>query len=100
MVGPAIAGYVLFSLLGWLDWRGVFWAMTVLAVVVCLPLFAIFVKDNPAEDSRVSSLERSIIYADQTNTVSESNAIKIPKNVFSSTNFWLISLSNTGCLIA
>ncbi|MFB5188776.1 MFS transporter [Alicyclobacillus fastidiosus] len=100
VVGPAIAGYVLFSLLGWLDWRGVFWAMTVLAVLVCLPLFAFFVKDDPAEDSRVSSFERSIIYADQTNSDIESNAIKIPKNIFRSTNFWLISLSNTGCLIA
>ncbi|MCL6442434.1 MAG: MFS transporter [Alicyclobacillus sp.] len=100
VVGPAIAGYVLFGLLAWFDWRGVFWAMTALAIVICLPLFALCVKDDPAEHGRVSAFEFHVINQDVHPTDDNVNTIKIPKKVFTSANFWLVSLSNTGCLFA
>jgi MFS family permease len=46
-LGLAIAGFVVTAAIGPFGWRGVFFVLTGLALLVCLPMAALAIKDNP-----------------------------------------------------
>lgn len=54
-IGPGIAGFVTGGLLGSFSWRGVFWFLAALSLLVCLPMATYFVKDGPARDRAADS---------------------------------------------
>lgn len=95
-VGLAISGFVVLGLIGPFHWRGVFWFLTLCAIVICLPAVAILVKDNPADDRRVSASELEYIQQEQiTHEHREVVTQDGPKaKGMNSSSFWLAVLVN------
>ncbi|BCJ86256.1 MFS transporter [Effusibacillus dendaii] len=98
IIGPAISGFVIDFLLEIFNWRGVFWSLTFLAIVVCLPLFGFILKESPTDDKRVSPEELHYIESDQLTYPSSNNSSN--NGVLKSLSFWMVVLTNTATLFA
>jgi MFS family permease len=100
-VAPAMSGFVTSTLLDWLPWRGVFWVLGGISLVICLPLVMKFLEDTPEKDKRVSQMELNLIYAVHDNGVSnttvQSNTVE---NKFKTLDFWMVTLAHTGTSVA
>lgn len=81
-VGPGISGFVTAALLGSLPWRGVFWFLGALSLVVCLPMALLLVRDSTP-------------YAADTTRPSRSGL-----QVWRSGRFWLATLAASGTSIS
>jgi sugar phosphate permease len=91
-IGAGISGFVVMGLLQLTIWRGIFWVLTGLAILVCLPMILILVKDNPENDSRVSEEELKHIKSEPVNiNGKESN----DRPALLTNNYWLIVISFT-----
>lgn len=64
-IGPAISGFLVIAVINAFEWRGVFWFLTALALVICIPLLIFFIKDDPKQDKRVSQNEIDLILSEQ-----------------------------------
>lgn len=60
-LGFAASGFVVTAGLGLVAWRGVFFILTGLAFVVCVPAALFLIRDDPARDRRVSAEELAVI---------------------------------------
>ncbi|WP_067929388.1 MFS transporter [Alicyclobacillus shizuokensis] len=89
-IGLAISGFVVNGLIGSLEWRGVFWFLTICAVVICLPMAVSFLKDCPDHDHRVSASEVAYIQQEQLTEKEHDEHAKDMK----SSSFWLAVLVN------
>jgi MFS family permease len=63
-LGFALSGFVITGAIGASSWRGAFFLLTALAVVLCIPAAFFFLKDDPATQSRVSTAELELIRGD------------------------------------
>jgi MFS family permease len=59
--GFAISGFLVIGAIGALGWRGVFFLLTAIALVICVPAALLFIRDDPARDRRVSEAELTFI---------------------------------------
>jgi MFS family permease len=66
-LGFAVAAYVVNGAIAVTNWRGAFFLLTILALVVCVPVSLFLLKDDPANSKRVTDAERAFIAADSTN---------------------------------
>ncbi|GMA65205.1 MFS transporter [Alicyclobacillus fastidiosus] len=89
-IGLAISGFVVNGLIGSFQWRGVFWFLTLCALVICLPMAILFLKNNPADDKRVSPSELAYIQQEQ---LTVERHVEKAKGMNSS-SFWLAVLVN------
>jgi len=89
-VGLAISGFVVGGLMGAFQWRGVFWFLTLCALVICLPMAALFLKDSPTGDKRVSKSELLYIQQEQLTVSQHTESTKTMK----SSSFWLAVIVN------
>ncbi|MCL6592546.1 MAG: MFS transporter [Alicyclobacillus sp.] len=90
-VGLAISGFVVTGLIGSLGWRGVFWFLTLATLVVVVPITAVFLKDDPAADRRVSAGELALIRQEQ---LREEDVHSGRAKSVRSSSFWLAVLVN------
>jgi MFS family permease len=81
-IGPGISGFVTAGLLGSLPWRGVFWFLGTLSLVVCLPLALLLVRDSAS-------------YAVDTERPARAGLL-----VWRTGRFWLATLAASGTSIA
>lgn len=95
-IGSAIAGFVVTALISAFEWRGVFWFLTLAALLICLPMVAFFTADTPHKHSRVSKAELSHIRAQQLSV----NAVASPSRTLSTLNYWLVVIAFTGNILA
>jgi MFS family permease len=63
-LGFALSGFVINGAIGAWTWRGAFFLLTGLAIVVCVPVAWFLLRDDPAKERRVSDAERALIKAD------------------------------------
>lgn len=63
-LGFAVAAYLVNAAIGFTSWRGAFFLLSLLAVILCLPAALFFLKDNPSKSARVSRAELDLINAD------------------------------------
>ncbi|GMA62122.1 MFS transporter [Alicyclobacillus fastidiosus] len=90
-VGAAFTGFLVLSLLHQFSWRIVFWVLTLLAWVICLPMVYWLVQDQPTNHKNVSQFEINHIMSEQLTQEDEKVKIKV-KGVLSS-SFWMLILS-------
>lgn len=60
-LGFAVSGFVVTTALGLVTWRGVFFTLTGLALLICVPAAIVLIRDDPARDRRVSPAELAVI---------------------------------------
>jgi MFS family permease len=63
-LGFAVAAYLINAAIGVTNWRGAFFLLTILALVVALPAALFWLKDDPSKVSRVSAAELELITKD------------------------------------
>jgi MFS family permease len=63
-LGFALSGFVINGAIGAWTWRGAFFLLSGLAIVVCVPVAWFLMRDDPARERRVSAEERAHIEAD------------------------------------
>jgi MFS family permease len=63
-LGLAVSGFLVIGVIGISGWRGVFLVLSGLALLVCVPAAMFFVRDDPAEDPRVTPAELAVIKGD------------------------------------
>jgi MFS family permease len=61
--GFALSGFVVTGAIAISSWRGAFFLLTALALVVCLPVAYFLLRDDPAQEPRLSERERAYIAA-------------------------------------
>lgn len=89
-IGLAISGFIVNGLIGSLKWRGVFWFLTLCAIVVCLPMAIFLLKNHPERDRRVSAAELAYIQGDQLTAKRNDERAKDMR----SSSFWLAVFVN------
>ncbi|WP_436664325.1 MFS transporter [Alicyclobacillus acidoterrestris] len=95
-LGSAIAGFVVTALISLFDWRGVFWFLTIVALVICVPLLCLLITDTPARHRRVSTEE--LLHIERNQRMEESVATS--KNALRTLNYWLVVIAFTGNILA
>jgi MFS family permease len=94
-VGSGIAGFVVTSLIGIFAWRGVFWFLTLAALLLCIPMVFFLVKDFPSQDPRVSETELQHIQTEQiVEEIEHKN-----QNIMTYKSYWMIVISFTGTVL-
>lgn len=91
-IGAGIAGFVVLGLIQLTTWRGIFWVLTGLAFLVCLPMMLLLVKDDPEKDKRVSVEELRHIKSEPVNTKGKEFN---DKPAILTNSYWLIVISFT-----
>lgn len=95
-VGSAVAGFFVTFLLPLAGWRGVFWVLTAVALLICLPMVWFLTSDRPEKDRRVSPTERDHISSDQ---LSEERGPVPQRGLMKSLNYWMVVLAFTGTIL-
>ncbi len=62
-LGFAISGFVITGAIGVSSWRGAFFLLTALALLVCVPVAWFLLRDDPTQEPRLSEAERAFIRA-------------------------------------
>ncbi|UIJ59195.1 MFS transporter [Amycolatopsis acidiphila] len=65
-LGFAVAAYLINAAITLTNWRGAFFLLTILALVVCVPVALLLLKDDPTKVRRMTAAERAFIAADST----------------------------------
>jgi sugar phosphate permease len=91
-IGAGIAGFVILGLLQLTTWRGIFWILTGLSFIICLPMMLLLINDDPEKDKRVSEEELRHIKSVPNNTAKKENS---NKPALLTNNYWLIVISFT-----
>lgn len=95
-VGTSVAGFVVTFLLSLVGWRGVFWFLTALAILICLPMVLFLTSDQPSEDERVSREERDLISSDQ---LSEEHGHVSQQGLMKTLNYWMVVVAFIGTIL-
>lgn len=85
-IGPALTGFLITALIASFEWRGVFWFLTIVALVICLPMAIFLLRDDPAEDNRVSENELNHIKSVQLSVTDKA----AEKNIRKTFKYWLV----------
>lgn len=87
-LGFALSGFVITGAIEATSWRGAFFFLTAIALVLCLPAAWFFLQDDPAQQPRVSRAELELIRA---GTVDAAPA-QAGRTEFSSWVYWVVVL--------
>jgi sugar phosphate permease len=95
MIGPMLVGLVVTSLILWIGWRGQFFALGVLALIVPLPMVWFLVKDRPEQNPAVNAAERDLIHAGsiENNDDAPGRILKGVTSVWRNHRFWLMTIA-------
>jgi MFS family permease len=91
MIGPALTGLLITTLIIWVGWRWQFHAMGVLALLVPLPMVWFLVRDKPEEHPAINPAEVTLIKAGsiEANDDAPGRILKGVNNVWTNYRFWL-----------
>lgn len=98
MIGPMIGGAVITSLILAFGWRGQFYFLAALAVVLPLPMVVFLVRDRPAQHPAVGPAEARLIEAGaiEQETASPGRLVRTgTSNVLRNFRFWLVTIAIT-----
>jgi sugar phosphate permease len=95
MIGPMLVGLIVTSLILTVGWRGQFFALGVLALIVPLPMAVLLVRDTPQQHPAVNNAEVDLIHAGaiETNDDAPGRILKGVKSVWRNHRFWLITIA-------
>jgi len=95
MIGPALTGLVVTTLIIWLGWRWQFHAMAILALILPLPMVWFLIRDKPEQHPAINSAEVALIKAGaiENNEDAPGRLLKQVDNIWRSHRFWLVTIA-------
>jgi sugar phosphate permease len=95
MIGPMIMGLVVTTLIVLVGWRGQFYAMGVLALILPLPMMWFLVRDHPQEHPSANAAETALIAAGslEKNEDAPGRVLQTVTSVWSNYRFWLVTVA-------
>jgi MFS family permease len=95
MIGPMLVGLVVTSLILIIGWRGQFFALGVIALIVPLPMMWFLVSDRPEQNPAVNAAELDLIRsgAIENNEDAPGRILKGVTSVWRNHRFWLMTIA-------
>jgi MFS transporter, ACS family, glucarate transporter len=95
MIGPMLVGLIVTSLILAIGWRGQFFALGVLALIVPLPMVWFLVRDTPAQHPAVNAAEIDLVHsgAIENNDDAPGRILKTVTSVWRNHRFWLMPIA-------
>jgi sugar phosphate permease len=95
MIGPMLTGLIVTSLIVYVGWRGQFFALGVLALIVPLPMVWLLIRDKPEQNPAVNKAELDLIHsgAIENNEDAPGRILKTVDSVWSNHRFWLMTIA-------
>ncbi len=95
MIGPMLTGLVVTSLILYVGWRGQFFAMGILALILPIPMMWFLVRDKPEQHSAVNPAEVDLVHAGaiEHNDDAPGRILKTVDSVWRNHRFWLMTIA-------
>jgi sugar phosphate permease len=95
MIGPMLTGLIVTGLIVYVGWRGQFYAMGVLALILPLPMVWFLVRDKPEQHPAINSAEVDFVRAGaiENNDDAPGRVLKSVDSVWSNYRFWLMMIA-------
>jgi len=95
MIGPMLTGLVVTSLILYVGWRGQFFAMGILALILPLPMMWFLVRDKPEQHPAVNPAEVDLAHAGaiEHNDDAPGRILKTVDSVWRNHRFWLMTIA-------
>ena len=95
MIGPMLTGLVVTSLILYVGWRGQFFAMGILALILPIPMMWFLVRDKPEQHSAVNPAEVDLVHAGaiEHNDDAPGRILNTVDSVWRNHRFWLMTIA-------
>ncbi len=95
MIGPMLTGLIVTGLIVYVGWRGQFYAMGVLALILPLPMVWFLIRDKPEQHAAVNPAEVDFVRAGaiENNEDAPGRVLKTVDSVWSNHRFWLMTIA-------
>lgn len=95
MIGPMLTGLLVTSLIIYFGWRGQFYALGVIALILPLPMVWFLVRDKPEQHPAVNAAEVDLIHAGaiENNADAPGRILKTVTSVWRNHRFWLMTIA-------
>jgi len=95
MIGPMLTGLLVTSLIVYFGWRGQFYALGVLALILPLPMVWFLVRDKPEQHPFVNAAEVELAHAGaiERNEDAPGRILKTVESVWRNHRFWLMTIA-------
>jgi MFS family permease len=95
MIGPMLVGLIVTTLILTVGWRGQFFALGILALVVPLPMVWFLVRDKPDQHPAVNAAEVDMVDAGaiEANDDAPGRILKSVKSVWRNHRYWLMTVA-------
>jgi MFS family permease len=95
MIGPMLTGLIVTSLIVMAGWRGQFYALGILALILPLPMVWFLVRDKPEQHPAVNAAEADLIEAGaiENNDDAPGRILKDVSSVWTNHRFWLMTIA-------
>jgi len=92
MIGPMLVGLIVTSLIVYIGWRGQFFAMGILALILPIPMVWFLVHDEPGQHWAVNSAEIDLVHigAIENNDDAPGRVLRTVDSVWRNHRFWLM----------
>jgi sugar phosphate permease len=95
MIGPMLTGLVVTSLILYVGWRGQFFAMGILALILPIPMMWFLVRDKPEQHPAVNAAEIDLVRAGaiEKNDDAPGQILRTVDSVWRNHRFWLMTIA-------
>src|ERR1700722_8016182 len=95
MIGPMLTGLLVTSLIVYFGWRGQFYVLGLLALVLPLPMVWFLVRDTPEQHPAVNKAEADLVLAGaiENNDDAPGRILKTVDSVWRNHRFWLMTIA-------
>jgi sugar phosphate permease len=95
MIGPMLVGLIVTSLILYIGWRGQFFAMGILALVLPIPMVWFLVRDEPEQHWAVNTAEIDLAHtgAIENNEDAPGRVLRTVDSVWRNYRFWLMTIA-------
>ena len=95
MIGPMLVGLIVTTLILYIGWRGQFFAMGVLALVLPIPMVWFLVRDKPEQHPAINPAEVDFIRAGsiENNKDAPGRVLQTVDSVWRNHRFWLMTIA-------
>jgi MFS family permease len=95
MIGPMLTGLLVTSLIVYFGWRGQFYALGVIALILPLPMVWFLVRDKPEQHPAINAAEIELVHsgAIEHNDDAPGRILRGVSSVWSNHRFWLMTVA-------
>ena len=95
MIGPMLTGLIVTGLIVTVGWRGQFYALGILALILPLPMVWFLVRDKPEQHPAVNAAEVDLVRAGaiEKNDDAPGRILKTSSSVWRNHRFWLMTIA-------